>query len=188
MDHNTPARYDSVSLTLHWLAAIAVVAAFVLGPEHFGRLMRDGVDPASRLDIVWHESLGVAIFVLTLLRLVWMVVRPAPPVVRMAGWMRLASGGGHLLLWALMLLAPLSALLALGAEGHPVTLLGGIRIDALAWIMDLPLADTADWGEVHSFLGESIIWVAGLHAVAALFHHVVLKDGVMLSMLPASKK
>ena len=54
--------------------------------------------------------------------------------------------------------------------------------------MDLPLADTADWGEVHSFLGESIIWVAGLHAVAALFHHVVLKDGVMLSMLPASKK
>jgi cytochrome b561 len=28
------------------------------------------------------------------------------------------------------------------------------------------------------------MWLAGLHALAALFHHVVLRDGVLVSMLP----
>jgi cytochrome b561 len=41
--------------------------------------MRDGLDPATRWDIVWHESLGVSVFVLTLLRLVWVALRPAAP-------------------------------------------------------------------------------------------------------------
>jgi cytochrome b561 len=90
MAHNPPpleatmqqqpiARYDFFSRMLHWLTAIAATIAFVLGPEHFGRLMRDGVDPATRAAIVWHESLGVLVFALTLLRLVWVVVRPAAP-------------------------------------------------------------------------------------------------------------
>jgi cytochrome b561 len=29
------------------------------------------------------------------------------------------------------------------------------------------------------------LWLAGVHAVAALFHHYVLRDGVLNSMLPA---
>jgi len=44
--------------------------------------MRDGVDPATRLDIVWHESLGIFAFFATLLRLLWVLFRPAVPEVR----------------------------------------------------------------------------------------------------------
>jgi cytochrome b561 len=40
---------------------------------------------------------------------------------------------------------------------------------------------------VHGLLGDSIIWVAGLHAAAAIFHHAVLKDGVLAAMLPGIK-
>jgi bifunctional ADP-heptose synthase (sugar kinase/adenylyltransferase) len=40
----------------------------------------------------------------------------------------------------------------------------------------------ADFG--HGFLGDAIVWLAGLHAVAAIYHHVILKDGVLASMLP----
>ena len=188
MNYSNFPRYDSVSRAFHWLTAIAVLAAFVLGPEHFGRLMRDGLDPATRLDIVWHETLGVTVFVLTLLRLLWLAFRPAPPITEVATWLKWASKGGHGLLWVLMLATPLSAVLALGTEGHPLTLLGGIRIDELPWINALPLADAADWGDVHGFLGDAIIWLAGVHAVAALYHHFVLKDGVLASMLPVFKK
>jgi cytochrome b561 len=46
------------------------------------------------------------------------------------------------------------------------------------------LAGLADWGEVHQFLGDAIMWLAGLHAAAAIFHHVVLKDGVLAAMWP----
>ena len=188
MPYPSKTRYDRVSQVFHWLTAVAVLIAFVLGPGGFGRLMRNGVDPATRLDIVWHESLGITVLVLTLLRLMWVLVRPAAPHFNMATWMTLASKGVHGLLWLLLLATPVTALLALGTEGHPVTLLGGIRINELPWIKALPIADLADWGDVHEFLGDAIIWLAGLHAVAALYHHVVLKDGVLKSMLPGGKR
>ena len=184
MPPTSAATYDAPSRAFHWITALIVLIAFVLGPEGFGKLMHDGLDPATRSDIVWHESLGIAVLVLTALRLVWVALRPAAPQFAMAGWMRLASKGVHLALWALMLALPATALLALGSEGHPLTLLGGLRIDKMPLIADSAVARLADWGEVHGFLGDAIIWLAGLHAVAAIYHHAVLKDGVLAAMLP----
>ncbi len=183
---HTP-RYDAVSRVFHWLTAVAVVIAFILGPGGFGRLMRNGVDPATRLDIVWHESLGLLVFGLTAVRLLWLLVRPAAPLFAMSAWKHLAGRLAHLALWALLLALPITALLALGSEGHPLTLLGGVRVDQMPWIANSPLAGLADWGDVHEFLGDAIIWLAGLHAVAALYHHFMLKDGVLRSMLPGSR-
>lgn len=183
---NQPAtpRYDALSRALHWLTAIVVTIAFILGPGGFGRLMRQGIDPATRSDIVWHETLGVLVLVLTVLRLLWAALRPAAPQFRMAGWMHLSGRVTHGALWALLLALPVTALLALGSEGHPLTLLGGLRIDRMPLIAESGIAQLADWGDVHEFLGDAIMWLAGLHAVAALFHHVVLKDGVLAAMLP----
>jgi cytochrome b561 len=146
--------------------------------------MRQGLDPATRSDIVWHETLGIAVFALTLLRLLWVLFRPAAPQFETGGWMQLASKLMHLALWALLLVLPASALLALGSEGHPLTLLGGVRVDQMPLIANSPIAKLADWGDVHGLLGDALIWLAGLHAVAALYHHAWLKDGVLLSMLP----
>ena len=178
-------HYDFLSRTLHWLTAIAVIAAFTLGPEHFGRELRQGLDPAARWDIVTHESLGMLVAALTLLRLLWLAVRPAAPRFDMPAWMQLTSQATHGLLWLLLLTVPATALLALGSEGHPLTLLGGIRVNEMPLIANSPLADLADWGEMHGLLGDAILWLSGLHAVAALVHHVVLKDGVLLSMWPS---
>ena len=185
MSTASPSPYfDPVSRAFHWLTAIVVIAAFVLGPEHFGRLMHEGLDPATRWDIVWHESLGVSVFALTLLRLVWVALRPRAPRFEMSPWMQRAARLVQGALWLLMLLLPATAMLALGSEGHPLTLLGGVRVDQMPFIANSPLAGAADWGEVHGFLGDAIVWLAGAHAVAALYHHVVLKDGVLKSMLP----
>ena len=183
--HQTPAsRYDGLSQVLHWLTAIIVTVAFILGPGGFGRLMRQGVDPATRNDIVWHESLGILVLVLTMLRLAWMALRPAAPQLQMARWMYLAAKLVRIALWVLLIALPVTALLALGSEGHPLTLLGGVRIDRMPFIAESRVAGLADWGEVHQFLGDSIMWLAGLHAMAAILHHVVLKDGVLVAMLP----
>lgn len=178
------AHYDAFSRALHWLTAIVATAAFILGPGGFGRLMRQGIDPATRSDIVWHESLGVLVFVLTVLRLVWVVLRPAAPQFEMPSWMHLAARLVQLALWVLMLALPVTAFLALGGEGHPLTLLGGVRVDQFPMIAQSGLAKLADWGEVHEFLGDAIMVLAGLHAVAAIYHHVMLKDGVLRSMMP----
>jgi len=179
--------YDTPSRIFHWLTAIAVTIAFILGPGGFGRLMHEGLDPATRSDIVWHESLGLLVFALTGLRLLWVAFRPAAPVFAMATWMTWSAKLAHLGLWALLLALPITALLALGSEGHPLTLLGGVRVDQMPLIADSSLAELADWGDVHGFLGDAVMWIAGLHAAAAIYHHVVLKDGVLASMLRFKK-
>lgn len=180
----TPLRYDPLSRALHWLTAIAVTIAFILGPGGFGRMMRSGVDPATRLDIVWHESLGLLVLALTLVRLVWVALRPGKPHFEMAAWMLRLSGLVHGALWALMFALPITALLALGSEHHPLTLLGGVRVEALPWIAGSRLGEAADWGDVHGLLGDVLMWLAGLHALAALYHHFLRRDGVLAAMLP----
>jgi cytochrome b561 len=184
MPHASSARCDPLSRAFHWLTAIAVTIAFILGPGGFGRLMHQGVDPATRLDIVWHESLGLLVLALTLLRLVWVALRPAKPRFEMAPWMHVLARLVHGALWVLLLALPATALLALGSESHPLTLLGGVRVDQLPWIAGSRLGELADWGDVHGLLGDVIMWLAGLHAVAALFHHFVRRDGVLVAMLP----
>ena len=181
-------HYDPLSRAFHWLTALAVLIAFMLGPEHFGREMHLGLDPATRSDIVWHESLGVLVFLLTLLRLLWVAVRPPAPRFGLTGWIALAARLAHLALWALLLLLPTTALLALGSEGHPLTLLGGVRVQQMPLIAHSAIAHWADWGDVHGLLGDVLINLAGLHAAAALYHHLVLRDGVLRAMLPPASR
>jgi cytochrome b561 len=40
---------------------------------------------------------------------------------------------------------------------------------------------------VHGWLGDAVMWIAGLHAAAALYHHFVRRDGVLRSMLPGGR-
>jgi cytochrome b561 len=86
----------------------------------------------------------------------------------------------HFVLWALLFALPLSALLALGTEA----LLGGFRINELPIIANSYFSGLADWGDVHKFLGDVIMWLAGIHALAAIYHHIKLKDRVLTSILP----
>ncbi len=184
MKSASPQYYDLPSRAFHWVTAIVVSIAFILGPEGFGRLMRQGIDPATRSDIVWHESLGILVLMLTLMRLLWVALRPAAPQISMKRWMQTMGKIVHLALWALLLALPLTAVLALGSEAHPLTLLGGVRVDQMPLIANSAIAKLADWGDVHGFLGDAIMALAGLHAAAAIFHRVVLKDGVLATMLP----
>ncbi len=181
---NSPDQYDKLSKAFHWITAAIVVTAFVLGPRDFGRIVDGGVDPATRNDIVWHESLGIAVFVLTFLRLIWAAVRPGAPRHQMSAWMFGLSRLMHIALSALLLSLPISALLALGSESHPLTLLGGMRINVFPFVGNSYFSNLTDWGEIHKLLGDVIIWLAGIHALAAIYHHIRLKDKVLVSMLP----
>lgn len=184
MQQQPKTSYDGISQAFHWLTALLVVTAFILGPEHFGRLMKQGIDPASRIDIVWHESLGIVVLVLTVLRLVWVTLRASTPQFPMAPWMRVTGQLVHMVLWALLLALPVTALLALGSEDIPLTLLGGIRVEPIPLVKASGIGALTDWGDVHKLLGDAIVWLAGLHAAAAIYHHLVLQDGVLKSMLP----
>ncbi|WP_409077091.1 cytochrome b [Paraburkholderia sp. FT54] len=67
------------------------------------------------------------------------------------------------------------------ARRHPLTLLAGLEIPPFFGVSHNAGATVAT---VHTWLGDAILWVAGFHALAGLYHHFVLKDNVLVSMLP----
>lgn len=104
--------------------------------------------------------------------------------IAMAAWMRTASKFTHGVLWVLLFLVPATAVFALGSEALPLTLIGNVRFADFSSMAQWPIAKIADWGDVHKFLADALVSVAGLHAAGAIYHSLVLKDGVLASMLP----
>jgi len=175
MSHSTHIYYSASARALHWLTVILVGAAFLLsegGPPArvFGAANASG--------LMLHESLGMGVFIVTLARMIWRMADPAPAPVPMPAWMHLASTLTHWALYALLILVPLTAITGSWSAGHPVFLYGFGAITGPALFGGWNLLS------LHTWLGDAIIWVAGLHAAAALYHHFWLKDDVLRAMLP----
>ncbi|HMN87143.1 MAG TPA: cytochrome b/b6 domain-containing protein [Bauldia sp.] len=177
----TSRRYGSVAMGFHWLTVVLVGAAYLLAVEGpSSRVFSPEMDGPRAL----HETLGVLVLLVTVLRLLWRLADRVPEEPPMPGWMRLAARAGHGILYLLLLAIPGVAILASWFGAHPVTLLAIGDVGPL-------LAENAPLGanlfEVHGLLGEAIVWVAGLHAAAALLHHFWLRDRVLRSMLPGAE-
>ena len=99
----------------------------------------------------------------------------------MPAWMELGARLGHWTIYALLVLVPVTAFLGAWLEGHPLTVLVLGNIQPLipeSRQLGLVLAN------LHGWLADVLIWLAGLHAAAALYHHFWRRDTVLLSMLP----
>jgi cytochrome b561 len=172
-------RYGGIAQLFHWVTAILVLVAFIFGPG--GSELRVYSTPAD-FDRRLHETLGMCVFAIAVLRLLWRSIdtRPEPPQV--SRWMGIAAKAVQATLYMLLLALPLTAVAGAWLEGHPLTLLAGIQLAS-------PIAPSHQLGAtiatIHTWLGDAIMWFAGLHALAALYHHFVARDGVLASMLPS---
>lgn len=174
----TRTRYGAVAQAFHWVTGIVVLVAFMYGP---GGSETRVYSSARDFDRQLHETLGLTVFALVALRILWRIVdeRPDPPPI--PRWMDVVSNLVQVLLYVLMIALPLTAITGAWLEGHPLTLLAGVEVPPL-------VATRHDLGariaSIHSWLGDAIMWLAGAHAAAAIFHHLVLRDRVLVSMLP----
>lgn len=178
MERLTVTRYSAPTQVLHWLTAVLVLIAFIYGPG--GSEAR--VYAAARdFDRQLHETLGLCVLALVALRLLWRSIDTRPPPPRVARWMDVTARVVQAALYVLLVAVPLTAIAGAWLEGHALTLLGGFTLPA-------PVAESHALGAriavAHTWLGDAIVWLAGAHALAGLFHHYVLKDGVLASMLP----
>jgi cytochrome b561 len=172
-------RYGAPAQALHWVMAVVVLIAFIYGP---GGSETRVYSAARDFDRQLHETLGLSVLALVAIRLAWrMFGGPLPDTPKVARWMDLSATLVQALLYILLFLVPLTAIAGAWLEGHPLTLLAGVRIDP--WVTEHHALGAAI-AEVHTWLGDTIMWLAGLHALAGLFHHFVLKDDVLRSMLP----
>lgn len=174
---NTEARYGLPAVLIHWLTALTVFGLFGLG------LWMRGLDYyhnwyQSAPDL--HKSVGVVLFVLTLARLSWMLWNPKPPPpAGSPAWERWAAKGVHWLLYALLFMVMISGYLISTADGRGIAVFGWFEIPALPWAVENQ-EDIA--GEVHEILAFSLIGLVVLHALAALKHQFISKDGTLRRM------
>jgi cytochrome b561 len=175
-------RYSRTAQLFHWVTVLLVVAAYITsvgGPET--RVYALANDFIRGL----HELLGMSVFVLTLARVSWRAISPPPASPAMPVWMELGAKLGHWTIYALLLMVPVTAILGAWLEGHPLTLLAVANIQP--WFSPSPQLGSL-LASTHGWLGDVLIWLAGLHAVAALYHHFWRRDPVLLSMLPGGER
>lgn len=172
-------NYDGVAITLHWLTALLVVANFLLSqvwdwfPDETKGWMEDT-----------HMSFGVLLAIVVVARLVWRFVPGRQVSSLEAGWMRLASKATHYLLYTLLVAEAALGFAFRWGAGRPMAFFG-TGIPPMIGEMSRPFR--RELREFHEWIGWAIIILALIHALAALYHHYVLKDRVLSRMLPGRK-
>lgn len=175
---STSSRYGAGAKVLHWLTVMLVLAAYVLSSGDGYSLYSAAADGLRRI----HEALGVLLFIVVVLRLLRRLIDGTPAKPPMLPWMAAAAKLVHFALYALLIAIPATAVLGTWLEGIPVTLPG----------FDIAPQITKAHGlgqlimEVHTTLGNAILWIAAVHTAAALFHHFYLRDEVFESMAPGA--
>ena len=179
-----PARppFDGVTIFVHWTTVILVLGLFLVA-WLLGQA-QDG-EAATRL-LTLHRSLGVSLWCLTVLRLLWRLTGakfppfPAsmPPVQQLAA--KLSEYG----LYALLLVQP--------ATGVAQSLYRGKAFDLFLWPVPVIVARDRDlvhlFHALHAWGAWALAGLVGLHALAGLFHAFVLRDGVFQSMWPSRRR
>jgi cytochrome b561 len=168
-------HYSKPAVFFHWaivvLVAIAYFAIEVRGPK------------GTESRVLWsnvHFWAGSLVLAIAALRLVWRLWRGAPADIDRNRFMMFAARAAHLALYLFIFVQPLLGILMINTAGHPVTLAG------LDWQIQLVGADPAAQHaikEAHEFIGNLFYWVIGLHAAAALAHHLLLRDNTLRRMI-----
>jgi cytochrome b561 len=183
---NSTDRYGLVAMLLHWLIAALIVGMLALG------LTMVRLTPGSALQFELyqlHKSIGITILALSLVRLGWRLGNPTPPLpAAMAPWERMLARATHVGFYGLMVALPLSGWMMVSASAWniPTMLFGVVHLPHLPVLSTLenkkPVEDVLK--EVHELLGWSILLLLALHVAGALKHHLMLKDDVLVRMLP----
>jgi cytochrome b561 len=177
MTDSIKTRFTTIQRLLHWLMAIGILAMLFIGVGMVSTIGREYVPL-----VVTHKTLGIAILVLALVRLVVRFMSGAPPLpANLPEPMKLAAHLSHLALYALMIGMPLIGWAMLSAGAYPVVLYGGIRLPPI-----LPQSETLHtllWS-AHYYLAFAFFALVLMHLAAALFHGLIRRDGVLETMLP----
>jgi cytochrome b561 len=100
----------------------------------------------------------------------------------MRPWEQFAAKLTHYALYAMMIAIPLTGIAYTFARGRPID----FGLFQIVYSLDQSVSRAAvqTLKGVHKFLGQAILAVAFVHAAAALWHHYVRKDDVLIRMLP----
>jgi cytochrome b561 len=175
--NNSVQKYKPIAMLLHWLMAVAIIGQAGLG-VWMGDLAKGTPERAYYFNL--HKSIGLVIALFILWRIVVRLKNTPPTLPPMPNWERIAAKTSHYLLYACMILLPLSGYLASNFTKYGIKFFG---------------YQIAPWGPenktvyevfntAHSITGNVLIAIIVIHVLAAFKHWLIDKDTVMQRMLP----
>ncbi|SNR45094.1 cytochrome b [Paracoccus sediminis] len=171
--YRPPARW------LHWIVAAAVLlmipAGLTMTQEGLSRPVQDTL-------FLFHKNLGTVLIPVILMRVIYRLTHRPPPLPKtIPAWQRTAAAVSHGLLYALLIVMPLSGFVRVRAGGYPIELLD--RLGFGPWIAKSEsLADAAS--ALHATAAFVLIAILAVHVGAALQHALIRRDGVWSRMWP----
>lgn len=174
-------RFNGSLIFLHWLMFLLFVAALT-GIE-FREVVASG-DPWRRTLRTTHILSGQLIFIFAVLRVFVRLKFPVPPTPQVSRWMTLSALAVHGLLYVVMFAQPVLGVLSMQA--------GDKTVFFIDWTLPKLIAsDPAVYfalKDVHKWIGNFFYLLVVMHALGALWHHFVLKDDTLRSMLTRPPK
>ena len=171
------AAYDMTARVLHWMTAILVLTMLPLGVVIANRWGGEWKDWLYNL----HRSIGTVLMLVILIRVGYRLTHqplPLPDEIPLS--QRRASRVVHWALYTLLVLQPFVGWAGSSAFPAPVIVFGLFNLPMIA-PADRALSDQLLL--VHRTIGLTIACFVTVHIAAAIYHHFVRKDGVLMRMI-----
>ncbi|MBQ4862765.1 cytochrome b [Pseudoalteromonas sp. MMG013] len=187
MIRNSRNSYGWIAIVFHWLSAFVILGMFALG---LYMVDLSYYDPWYRDALTLHKSIGVLVAVLIILRLIWKYCNAQ--VGEIESHRKFAKLQSRLASFAQV--AMYLFLFVLFASGYLISTADGRGIDVFNLFMLPSMGEIFDQqsdiaGLVHLYVAWTLISVVSIHALAALYHHFILKDLTLKRMcIPQTEK
>lgn len=170
-------RYGHTAIAFHWLLAVMIVGTFGVG-----LYMHELPNSLAKLKLYnYHKWAGTTILALSALRLLWRLTHRPPADLPMPAWQAQAAHVTHGLLYLMFFVVPLVGWAYSSAAGFPIVLYGVLPLPDFV-SPDKALAEAIKpW---HGRLAWLLAVLVVMHIAAALKHHFIDRDGLLLRMRP----
>ncbi len=179
---NTDQHYGTITKTFHWLTALIIITIIPLGLIANRLPYENDAQLALKAQLFsYHKTLGVLIFAVALLRIIWAITQPKPgnlhPERRLETWLAELV---HWLLYISLVAVPLT-----GWIHHAATT--GFAPILLPIGQSLPLVPKSEsvaelFGSLHWIWSKIMVGSVLLHIAGALKHHFIDKDTTLPRM------
>jgi len=174
---NTENHWGVITITIHWLSALTVFGLFGLG---LWMVELDYYDAWYNKAPDLHQSIGLLLLALTLVRMVWRQINSTPlPLTSHTYRERKMATLIRYSLYLLLIMVLLSGYLISTADGRAIAVFNWFQVPATLQGIDKQ-EDIA--GVIHLWLSVSLVSLAALHAMAAIKHHFFDRDRTLKRM------
>jgi cytochrome b561 len=181
---NTIQRYGQIAIFLHWSIVLLFAALIPMG-----LIMTAMNDSPEKWELYsLHKSLGMLVFLLIIIRIIWRWINPTPLFPdTLNRYEKGLAHGVHLGLYAVMIIMPISGLIDSYGGGYKTNFFGFFEVFprvAIARSKELELFALA----IHVYGSYLFYFLFFLHIAGVIKHHFILKDNTLRRMLPISLK